>query len=205
MQKSIIKKQVEEKLAQLKSFLALKEAISPSSYEEVKEIQKKLAEASSILAVYEYVILQNQIDGNISVHIKILERTAAMELENKEEDSPRTDKQDLNNELAQNRQQEVVSDIPKTNVYVQPLEAAQQPHEPAKKVVQVSINDKYRIINELFHQSETEFNIAISQINNGQSIDDLMDYLTNLASLYNWKMENEIVKTFIKISQKRFL
>lgn len=205
MQKSIIKKQVEEKLAQLKSFLALKEAISPSSYEEVKEIQKKLAEASSILAVYEYVILQNQIDGNISVHIKILERTAAMELENKEEDSPRTDKQDLNNELAQNRQQEVVSDIPKTNVYVQPLEAAQQANELAKKVVQVSINDKYRIINELFHQSETEFNIAISQINNGQSIDDLMDYLTNLASLYNWKMENEIVKTFIKISQKRFL
>ena len=72
------------------------------------------------------------------------------------------------------------------------------------KKLEISINDKYRMINELFHHSQQEFNIAIAQLNEVPEWSDAKLYLDSLVSVYGWDEEKDIVKTLFKISQKRF-
>jgi hypothetical protein len=69
----------------------------------------------------------------------------------------------------------------------------------------ITINDKFRIINELFESNATEYNIAIEQINAVSSKIELDSYLKGLKSIYNWKDDSEVVKTLYTLAQKRFL
>ncbi len=68
----------------------------------------------------------------------------------------------------------------------------------------VSINDKFRLINELFASNANEYNIAIEQLNNVGSKEEADTYLKGLKSIYHWDDENEMAKRLIAINQKRF-
>lgn len=68
----------------------------------------------------------------------------------------------------------------------------------------VSINDKFRLINELFASNANEYNIAIEQLNNVGSKDEADTYLKGLKSIYHWDEENEMVKRLMTMNQKRF-
>jgi hypothetical protein len=72
------------------------------------------------------------------------------------------------------------------------------------KKIEFGINDKFRIINELFGQSQIEFNTAIEQLNSCVSIEESENYLNNLKIIYNWKSESQLVKTFFALNLKRF-
>ena len=72
------------------------------------------------------------------------------------------------------------------------------------KKIEFGINDKFRIINELFGQSQIEFNTAIEQLNSCVSIEESENYLNNLKIIYNWKSESQLVKTFFALNHKRF-
>lgn len=70
--------------------------------------------------------------------------------------------------------------------------------------ITVSINDKFRLINELFTSNANEYNIAIEQLNNVASKEEADAYLKGLKNIYNWDEENEMVKKMYTMNQKRF-
>jgi hypothetical protein len=206
MQKSIIKKQAEEKLQQLKDLLSKTDISAPATHAEVKEIQHRLQEAGRIITVYEYMLAQNELSSDINVHLKIMEMTKG--------------KDQVSADLHLKEQAENKDVIPKEKPLVKREE--EKPKEEVKKAeeiknekpvnnskkvpanLQLSINDKYRIINELFHQNHQEFNIAVEQLNSVESWYDAKVYLNSLANLYGWDPEKDIVKTLDRITQKRF-
>lgn len=68
----------------------------------------------------------------------------------------------------------------------------------------VSLNDKFRFINELFATNATEYNIAIEQINAIVHLNDLTNYLNALVTIYGWQEDKEVVKQFFTLARKRF-
>ena len=70
--------------------------------------------------------------------------------------------------------------------------------------IEMGLNDKFRMINELFKQSTTEFNLAIEQLNMFDSFEKSKAYLDELARLYNWKNDGELTLRIYQLNQKRF-
>lgn len=68
----------------------------------------------------------------------------------------------------------------------------------------ININDKFRLINELFSSNAHEYGIAIEQLNNVGSKEEADTYLKGLKNIYHWDEENEMVKRLIAMNQKRF-
>jgi hypothetical protein len=69
----------------------------------------------------------------------------------------------------------------------------------------ISINDKFRFINELFEGNSTEFNIALNQINSCPEFDDADRYVSNLKRIYHWKDDSETVSLILDLVERRFL
>jgi hypothetical protein len=78
-------------------------------------------------------------------------------------------------------------------------------NEPASvKRIELSLNDKFRIINELFKQSSTEFNLALEQLNLFNSYEQSRAYLDELKKLYAWKDDHEMTIKLYQLNLKRF-
>ncbi|HWY36396.1 MAG TPA: hypothetical protein VNX68_17255 [Nitrosopumilaceae archaeon] len=73
------------------------------------------------------------------------------------------------------------------------------------KKIEIGINDKYRILNELFDQQQIEFNVVIEQLNVTENWEEAEIYLGSLLEIYGWKVDNELVKTLYSLVQKRFI
>jgi hypothetical protein len=215
MQKNIIKKQAEEKLQQLKDLLTVTDILAPASHQEVKEIQRRLQEAERIITVYEYLLGQNEIAGDISVHLKIMEQANNIEQATRDLALNTEGKKEEIKKIEPQKEPEIIPAAETKNIQPETRnkkqEAPNPKQEPEKpktvstnKRIEFSINDKYRIINELFHQSQQEFNIAVEQLNNVENWEDAKIYLNSLVSLYSWNEEKELVKTLFRIAQKRF-
>lgn len=68
----------------------------------------------------------------------------------------------------------------------------------------IGINDKFLFANELFGGVMAEYEIAIQQLNTAGSLESAMDYFISLQPLYNWDMENEIVKRMLDLVDRRY-
>lgn len=79
-------------------------------------------------------------------------------------------------------------------------------HKPAIEDLRaaIGINDKFLFANELFGGVMSEYEIAIHQLNTAGSLESAMDYFISLQPLYNWDMENEIVKRMSDLIDRRY-
>jgi hypothetical protein len=68
----------------------------------------------------------------------------------------------------------------------------------------IGINDKFLFANELFRGNITEYDVAIQQLNAAGSIESAMDYFLSLQQLYNWDLENEVVKRLTDLIDRRY-
>lgn len=68
----------------------------------------------------------------------------------------------------------------------------------------IGINDKFQFTNELFKGNMHEFNIAIEQLNASETHDSALAYLTGLRRLYDWDDDNETVKRWLNIIERRY-
>lgn len=68
----------------------------------------------------------------------------------------------------------------------------------------IGINDKFQFTNELFKGNMQEFNIAIEQLNASETHESALAYLTGLRRLYDWDDENETVKRWLSIIERRY-
>lgn len=69
----------------------------------------------------------------------------------------------------------------------------------------IGINEKFLFINELFEGSLASYNEHIDKINSSTESNHGLSILDSLVTKYNWNTEQEIVKKFMDLVQRRFL
>jgi hypothetical protein len=207
MQKKVIAEKLREQAEKLQKLLPLLSSPENLQSKETENILLETEQLSRILAAYKFIGEHKELFSDLNVHLKIMEninkqdevRTVTENTETKEEIKP------------------VVTPEPKKEVAAEKKPEPQKTAEPVhkeekvgenkiitRKKIEFGINDKYRMINELFHQSNPEFTAALEQLNMTETAEDAEHYLDSLKSLYSWKTEHPLVKMLYSLTQKRF-
>jgi flagellin-specific chaperone FliS len=174
------------------------------------------------LSVNKFLLENKEVSSDLNVHLKIMDVVAKQE-EAKIEVVPTPKNDTIIEEPVIVKIEPIVEVKPEPiSVKIEPLveqkkeaivekeasieEITAQAITNAKlaKRLEIGINDKFRMINELFAQNNVEYTTAIEQLNVCMSLEESEDYLNNLKALYSWKSDAPIVKTIYALNQKRF-
>ena len=183
MQRDILIQQLKEEAKRIEQHLLQLGQDEPFTRAEAEQFLSDVEKLYRNLAVYTHMI-KNQ--GDLQVHLKIMQSVPPVEA------PPVSEKKE---EPVQLTIEEKVEEI----------RAVTTKENPNLKRVEFSINDRYRIINELFEQSQTEFLAALQQINSISTLEESMFYLDSLKEVYGWKSNNDLVKTIYTLINKRFM
>lgn len=177
--------EIDELTPTLESFMD--STIQPT-VSDCEKLQAQLSRIQEQLAVYKFNKSNKELSPMFNIHSRVSE--AEFIQEKNTEPPPKKDKTPEPPQKIQANQP--VSETKKTD-----------PVSP-RKTVTVGLNDKFRFINELFAQNNSEYNIVIEQINNLTSWQETEIYLNSLKSVYNWKENQEVVRYFYSIVKNRF-
>ncbi len=130
--------------------------------------------------------------------IEIIEKTETIEVNLVEE--PIKENQSVKEEIVVVEVKETITSVSSVNVET----STPKPSKPFKKM-EIGINDKFRIMNELFGQSQLEYSTALEQLNLCENLEESENYLNNLSVLYQWKQDAPLVKTLFAFNHKRFI
>lgn len=153
------------------------ENIQPS-VTEVETLSEKVSKLGEELVIYKFLKTQKELSPNFNIHLKVMEQVTAKE-----------EKVSVENDISEPLNHEGSK-----------LDAA-----VSVKRIELGLNDKFRIINELFNQNSTEFNLAMEQLNLIESLENSEAYLNELRNLYNWKNDHELMLRLYHLNQKRFI
>ncbi len=148
------------------------------SVTEVERISSYVRNLDEQLTIYKYLKSQKELSPNFNLHLKVMEQVTANE-----------EKVTVENDVTP----PISTEASKLDVAV------------GTKRIELGLNDKFRIINELFNQNSTEFNLAIEQLNLIESLENSEAYLNELKNLYNWKNDHELMLRLYQLNQKRFI
>lgn len=170
--------------------LFVDESIQPS-VNDCENLQKQLSDLQEDLAVYKYQKLNKEISPSFNIHAKLSATKVAEEIKVETVPEP-----------------VVPAPAPITEVVVENTEPVKEIQKPStiqpKAALLVGLNDKFRFVNELFAQNNSEYLIAIEQLNNMANWQDSENYLSSLKNLYGWKETAEVVRYFYSLVKKRF-
>lgn len=68
----------------------------------------------------------------------------------------------------------------------------------------ININDKFRFMNELFHNNMKGYNDFIIRLNAIDNREEALEYVKTISEQYNWDNDSLAVKTFYGIFDKKF-
>ena len=68
----------------------------------------------------------------------------------------------------------------------------------------ININDKFSFMSELFHNNMKAYNDFILQLNAIPSREEALEYVSEIATQYNWDNNSVVVKGFYKIFDRKF-
>lgn len=162
--------------------------VQPSSGD-CENLQKKLNCLQEQLSVFKYLKTHKEISPSFGIHSKV--SGAAIISEPTTELKPKTETAPIENEVLKTPENKIAETISETK-------------KPEPKKLEISLNQKFQFINELFMQNATEYSLAIDQINQCENWADAETYLMSLKSVYNWKDTNETHKRLKELSKKRF-
>lgn len=78
------------------------------------------------------------------------------------------------------------------------------PIEDLRKAI--GINQKYLLMNDLFHGENSAFNEALDKLNGFASGGEAMEYVnSDLAPRFKWDLEDDSVQNFIELVERRYL
>ncbi|MDP2385922.1 MAG: hypothetical protein Q8M29_06105 [Bacteroidota bacterium] len=216
MQKRVIVEKMKDQSNRLKHLLTEFSSEDNHSVVEIEQILKETEQLSRILSAYRFLTEHKEISTDINVHMKIMDAV------NKQEEAKAVPIAIGIKETI--KQPEPI--IKFVEVPVKPVEKVEEVSNsvPEKlvettlkedisddsidnsnlKKIEFGLNDKYRIINELFDHNNAEYTTAINQLNMTHSWEDAENYLDSLKSVYSWKSELPLVKMLYTITQKRF-
>lgn len=186
-----IQEDIDELVKSLEVFM--EDTIQPT-VDECDSLQKKLYLLQENLAVYKYNKSNKELSPSFNLHSKI------SEIEVKEKEPVIVPTPEVK-PIIPVVEEKVVEQTPPPPPVVQ-----EEPVKPAVKVAPLSVglNDKFRFINELFSQNNSEYGIALEQLNNLGNWRDTEIYLNSLRDLYDWKPNQEVVKYLYALAKKRF-
>lgn len=216
MQKKVIVEKMKDQSQRLRTLLAEFVSEDNHSVAEIETVLKEAEQLSRILSAYRFLAEHKEIANDINVHMKI------MDVVSKQEEAKAVPVVVGINETIKQPEpiikfEEVVSkpvekiEEVKTVVPEKIVEATTKEDlsddsivSSNLKKIEFGLNDKYRIINELFNHNNAEYTTAINQLNMTPSWEDAENYLDSLKSVYSWKSDLPLVKSLYAITQKRF-
>mgnify|MGYP003336910910 CR=1 FL=1 len=192
--KFILKKQAHKKIKLLNNRLQNFREENLDSAEDLAAILNEIRQAEQVITVLEYHVLNNEISSDLAMHLKVMENT---------------DNDTHKPEPASAIQDSTQASLPEKTEIRQEADSVEiKPPlvSGAKSVgkIEFSINDRFRIINELFSQNTQEFSVALQQLNATENWQDAQHYLTGLIGLYHWDEERDTYKILYRAVQKRF-
>ncbi len=165
--------------------LFVEDSIQPS-VDDCEKLQIQLTKLQESIAVYKHNKQERELSPSFNLHSKVSEQNA---LQEKKEEVKEITKEEIK-----------IASIAVENISSEKAEITK-----ATSPLQIGINDKFRITNELFGQNIGEYNIAIQQLSNLNSWSEAETYLISLQALYEWKENSEVVNYFYSIVKKRFV
>lgn len=165
--------------------------VQPSSHD-CENLQQQLQKLQEHLSVFKYLKTNKEISPSFGIHSKVSEAIAT-----------RADV--VAEEVIKQEEQVKTPEVKVEKELHAPVELIATPelNHQAKKL-EITLNQKFQFINELFNQNATEYGLAIDQLNECASWSDADTYLLSLKSVYNWKDANETYKRLKEITKKRF-
>ena len=212
MQTDILYKQLTTKLDELKTAIERFEKHTPPSTAYAEQLHTAINEANKLISAYVVLKEQKDVSPDLNLHLKLMNVTIAQQ-EVKEQVKAEILVEKL--EVKETPNAELLKPVAE----VKPIEVVAAPAIEKKSVeivfekpeikiypkLAINLNDKFRFINELFAGNTNEYNIAIEQLNNVDSMDEASAYIKGLKSIYNWDDNHEMVKNMNGLIQKRFV
>lgn len=156
------------------------ENIHPS-VDEVDKLALRLNKLSEQIVIYKFLQTQKELSPSFNLHLKVMEKTSSVIPP--ETIATSTIKETANTIIANDHIEGTVN---------------------VSRKIEMGLNDKFRMINELFGKSTTEFNLAVEQLNMIETLEKSEAYLGELKRLYAWKDDHELTIRFFQLNQKRF-
>jgi len=171
---SRIQSQINELAPALEMFVD--ESVQPTA-KECESLQYMLVKLQENLAVYTFHKKEKELSPNFNLHAKVSSQNKTEVIEEK----------------APEPVVEIKEEVKDVSVESKILSA-----------MSVGVNDKFRIINELFKQNGGEYNIVVEQINSLPTWNEAELYLNSLKSIYHWNDTSEVTLLFYSLAKKRF-
>ncbi len=181
MHKGAVLAHIKEESEKAKKYLSQLESDQHLTAEEANELLGHIEKIYRNLCVYAHSLKSHELNADLQVHMKIMQTVSA------------------ENNVAAEKVVEPVKEV-KQEVKEKPLEES-----VILRKIELSINNRFRISNELFNQNQLEFNAAFQQLNSINTLEEAMRYMESLRQVYKWKDENPLVKNFYALVQKRFV
>jgi hypothetical protein len=209
MQTDILLKQLRSSLSELKIAVEKFEKHPSPSTQYTEQLHLAIHQSNKMVSAYLVLKEQNDVSPELNMHVKLMNASVSEEPPNVKNDV--VEQVIVETVITENIIEEVVEETIEVIDQVAVEEISVINEQPEIKSVEkqypkvaISINDKFRFINELFASNASEYNIAIEQLNNISSVEDLNNYIKGLKSIYEWKDDSEVVKNFYNIALKRF-
>lgn len=167
--------------------------IQPSS-KDCENLQQQLFRLQEHLSVFKHLKTNKEISPSFGIHSKISETLASKP----EIIDEAISKQETIIEQEKAIIQAITETIPEEKTEVK------SDTKKETRDMQVSLNQKFQFINDLFNQNATEYGHAIHQLNECSNWQDAEEYLMSLKSAYGWKDSSESFKRLKELAQKRF-
>lgn len=195
MQTDILLKQIQHHIQRVRQGLEEFESVVQPDSEMSEALNNELYHLSRLLGAYSFIKQQQELSPRLDLHMKVSEKLQAAEpVREPQKEAVQPAKQPVAPEV---KHTEPVKETPQ----VIAEQSSQQKEYPK---INVSINDKFRLINDLFKSNAVEYGIAIEQINSIGNWHDTQVYLNGLKHIYGWDEDNDMVKKIFSLSQKRF-
>jgi hypothetical protein len=179
-----IKNQIQDLQSTLELFT--QDTILPS-VEDCKKLQDQLFVLQDNLSIYRYIKGEREISPSFTLHAKVSEKSAG--------DNP---------EIKEAAEKDNLKPLDVSNQ--QPALSGPQSQKEIRTLppISIGVNDKFRLINELFKQNTTEYNIGMEQLNTLSSMEEARIYLESLKAIYGWDDNSEMVQLLYGLVKKRF-
>jgi len=197
MQRDFVIQQLKEEAKDLEKHLLQLLQDEQFTRLEAEHFLKDVEKLYRNLAVYTYILKTQEESADMKVHLKIMQSVPLVE----EVITPVAP-------IIAAIPEKAIEPMPEINFEEEKEESIPvMAHEEnlSLKKIEFSINDKFRVINELFFQSQKEFDTALQQLNSISTLDESIFYMESLKQIYNWKDDNPLVKTLYSLVNKRFL
>lgn len=202
MQTDILLKQLNSSLEELKTAIDKFEKHPTPSTHYAEQLHLAIHQSNKLVSAYLVLKEQKDVSPELNLHLKLMnvptpeEKKAIIE----------PIKEQVITESTVVVKEEIKPSEAIKEPVIEKIEPISITAESGKELpnITVNINDKFRFINELFASNSNEYFIAIEQINAVSSKVEMDNYLKGLKSIYEWKDDNEVVKTLYALAHKRF-